>query len=212
MAKVSKKLREQKYVGNTTTKRMTIKGDPFEQVSWKVVSTYDEKAPNEVVLYRLDQEIGTIPNVQYGDVMDLIYDKKRDEFKARKVQLPNEDTELILWLFDLPKAYRAKTPEQYRKIRDERLEAMVKGRKEALHWQKEFTIAGGRIMFAQATPDSDPVCLVGKIIPEFVQETIREILENRELRGLLAYEDISVRLIVQDRFGLTQDDFNELRF
>ena len=211
MARVNKKLKTQQYDGKTTT-RVTMKGEPFEQLSWVVRSTYGEEGPNEVTFYRLNQILAVESRVKYGDVFDVVYNKKTDEFTIRKTQLPESDTELVLWLFDLPKRWRAKTADEYRRFRDQRLESIIqKNNSESLHWQKEFIIAGGKLMFAQATPDSEPICLVGRIMPEFLHEAFQEILTDRELRGLLAYEDIAIRAIAQDRFGFTQEDFNLLR-
>ena len=209
MAKINGKLKEQYYDG-TTTKRITIKGDPFEQLSWVVRQTYNEKGPtNEVILYRLNEQIGIIPNVNFGTVVDLVYNKRTDTFQARKVELPSNDGDLVLWLFALPKKYRAKTGHEYREKRDQHIEALCKG--EPLFWKQEYSIAGGKLAFAKKTVSSDPVCLSGQIIPEFAEEAIREILANVELKGLLAYEDIAIRDILRVRFGLTQDDFNSLR-
>ena len=211
MAKINGKLKEQAYVGNTTTKRVTLKGDPFEQVSFKLYPAYGDEAPGEAVFYRLDAEFARIGKLRFGDVVDIIYDKKRDKFSCRKISLPGTDAELLLWLFDLPKKWRATTAEEYRDFHSQRMETLCKDA-EPPHWQKEYTIAGGKLAFAQKYPDSDPICLTGRILPEFVAEAAREVLGNRELRGLLAYEDIAVRLILQERLGFSQDDFNDLRF
>lgn len=208
--KVNKKLQEQRYDG-TTTKRVVIKGEPFEQLSWRVYPTYGDAGPNELVIYRLDQEIETIPNVKFGDVIDLIYHKKSDAFKARRVELPLDESELILWLFDLPKKWRAKNSEEYRQFHEERLKALCKGG-EPPYWQKEFTIFGGKLSFAKKSISSEPICLTGKIIAGLADEAMREILRNEELRGLLAYDDIAVREIAKSRLGILQDEFNEVNF
>lgn len=210
MAKIGKKLKEQKYNGATTTKRVTITGDPFEQLSWDVIPTYGEAGPNEVIFYRLSNEIGRLTGIHFGEVVDLVYNKSNDEFEARKIHLPAEDWELVLWLFDLPKKWRVNTAEKYREFYDTRLKMLLKDG-DAPYWSKEYTIAGGKLAFAQKTANSEPICLAGRILPEFAEEAIREILQSSELRGLLAYEDIAVRAICKDRFGMTQDDFNELR-
>ena len=211
MAKLNKKLKPQQHYDGTTTKRVVIKGEPFEQISWAIHPACGINEPNEVTIYRLDREIETIGGVTYGSVIDLIYNKKNDTFRAKKVELPLDESELVLWLFGLPKKWRAKKTEEYQSMLAERMKMLCKDG-EPLHWHKEFAIFGGKLAFAQKTVDSDPICLTGKIITGLADEAMREILHNRELRNLLAYEDIAVREIAKSRLGLTQDDFNEAKF
>ena len=203
------KLKQQKHDG-ATTKRVIVKGDPFEQLSWAVrPSVISVKPTNDMIIYHLNEIVDVVENVNYGDVVDLVYNKKSGRFRARKVDLPADNGELVLWLFDLPKKWRAKSKQEYKEMRDERVELLNTGKN--LFWYKEFIISGGKLTFAKKTIGSDPICLTGQIISEFAEEAIREILTNEELRNLLAYEDIAIREILRSRFGFTQDDFNDLR-
>lgn len=210
MAKINKQLKEQKRDGSTV-KRVSIAGDPFDQLSWVIRPTYGEGEPNIVTVYRLDQEIEVVKNVRFGDVIDLIYQKKDDAFKVRKVELPLDEGELILWLFGLPKKWRAKTAEEYQAMLNERLTMFCKDG-EPPYWKKEFLVFGGKFTFAKKTVGSEPICLTGRVLTGLADEAMREIVRNEELRNLLAYDSVSVREIAKSRLGLVQEDFNEAHF
>lgn len=183
--------------------RVSVTGNPYDEISWGWEDQTQRGKKRAFCFYRKDREIARFTNIKMGDCFDLLYSKKHDRFEPRKVKLPHQQNDLIMWLFDVPVALRCDSGEEYEATRLESESKIANSPYRT--W--EFGGAAYGFTFVQEDKKSEIKPLAAWVNPRCADgQLVEVILADANLRQFLGYEDACVKEIVKFRFGLSSRD------